>query len=190
MSYLKPRNLLLVMALILALILLTVIGLRYRPGSPLQKVVKALPKGVDVAMQDVDYTHLEEGQARWRLVARQADRQSATGLLAVKSPRMSFYDASGKPSGYLEADQGQVSEDYQKVRLLGHVVVKNPDGYTLYTDHLDYDQVSRMATSDARVRLVGAGLELEGTGLELNVPKRSLRLKADVSGVLDPAKRK
>jgi LPS export ABC transporter protein LptC len=190
MSYFKPRNLLLVLALALALILLAVIGLRYRPASQLQTVVKALPKGVDVSMQDIDYTHLEEGQARWRLVASQVVRQAETGRLAVNRPRMSFYDAQGEPSGSLEADQGEVSDDYQRVRLIGHVVLRNPDGYTLYTDHLDYDQDSQTATSDAHVQLVGEGVQLEGTGLVFNVPKRLLNLSADVRGSLDPAERK
>jgi LPS export ABC transporter protein LptC len=189
MSYFKPRNLLLVMALALALILLAVIGLRYRPASQLQTMVKALPKGVDVSMQDIDYTHLEEGQARWRLVARQVARQAETGVLAVNRPRMSFYDAQGESAGSLEADQGEVSDDYQKVRLSGHVVLKNPDGYTLYTDHLDYDQASKTATTDAHVQLVGEGVQLEGTGLVFNVPKRVLHLRADVKGSFDPAKR-
>jgi len=189
MSYFKPRNLLLVMALALALILLAVIALRYQPASQLRKVVKALPKGVDVSMQDIDYTHLEDGQARWRLVARQVARQAETGLLSVIRPRMSFYDAQGNPSGSLEADQGEVSDDYQKVRLKGHVVLKNPDGYTLYTERLDYDQASHMATSDAHVQLLGGGIQLEGTGLEFNVPKRLLQLNADVEGSFDSAMR-
>jgi LPS export ABC transporter protein LptC len=187
MSYFKPRNLLLVMALGLALILLAVIALRYRPASQLQKVVKALPKGIDVSMQDIDYTHLEEGRARWRLVARQVARQAETGLLAVSRPRMSFYDAQGSPSGSLEADLGEVSDNYQKVELKGHVVLKDPDGYSLYTDQLDYDQSSRTATSEAHVQLIGKGVRLEGTGLVYNVPKRHLQLQADVEGSFEPA---
>jgi LPS export ABC transporter protein LptC len=189
MSYFKPRNLLLVMALALALILLAVIALRYRPASQLQTLVQTLPKGVDVSMQDIDYTHLEKGQARWRLVARQVARQADTGLLAVNRPRMSFFDAQGEPSGSLEADRGEVSDDYQTVRLIGQVVLKNPEGYTLYTAHLDYDQASQTATTDARVQLVGDGVQLEGTGLEFNVPKRLLHLKADVVATFEPAKR-
>ena len=102
---------------------------------------------------------------------------------------MSFYDAQGESAGSLEADQGEVSDDYQKVRLSGHVVLKNPDGYTLYTDHLDYDQASKTATTDAHVQLVGEGVQLEGTGLVFNVPKRVLHLSADVKGSFDPAKR-
>ena len=189
MSTFRPRNLLLVLALALALILVIVISLRYRPGNQLQKVVEALPKGVDVAMEDIDYTHLEEGQARWRLVARQVSRQSATGLLAVSSPRMHFFDSLGEPSGSLEADRGEVSDDYQTVRLTGHVVLANPEGYTLYTDHLDYDQASKIARTDANVKLVGDGVQLEGTGMVFEVSRLFLQLQSNVTGTLDTGKR-
>jgi hypothetical protein len=39
------------------------------------------------------------------------------------------------------------------------------------------------------VQLVGEGVQLEGTGLVFNVPKRVLHLRADVKGSFDPAKR-
>lgn len=189
MSIFRPRNLLLLLALALALILVIVIGLRYRPGNQLQKVVEALPKGVDVAMEDIDYTHLEEGQARWRLVARQVSRQSETGLLAVSSPRMNFFDSRGESSGSLEADRGEVSDDYKTVRLTGHVVLVNPEGYTLYTDHLDYHQDSRTASTDAHVKLVGDGVQLEGNGLVFEVSRQLLQLQSNVTGILDAGKR-
>lgn len=190
MSYLKPRNLLLVMALGLALVLLAVIALRYRPGSQLQSLVESLPQGVDVSMQDIDYTHIEEGRPRWRLVAEQVERQAATGLLGVGSPQMSFYDPEGELSGTLQAGEGEVSDDYRKVLLRGDVILQNSAGYTLYTDHLDYDQSTQTATTDAYVRLVGNGLNLEGTGLAFHVQQQRLNLHADVKGTLDSGKLK
>ena len=73
MSYLKPRNLLLVLALVLALVLFAVIAMRYSPEQQLEAVVKALPKCIDVALEDIDYTHIEDGKPRWRLVSNQVE---------------------------------------------------------------------------------------------------------------------
>jgi LPS export ABC transporter protein LptC len=178
------------MALILALVLLAVIALRYRPESRLQKMVQALPKGIDVALQDIDYTHIEDGRARWRLVAQQVERQAESGFLRVDGPQMTFYDDGGETKGSLQADEGVISDNYQKVGLNGEVVLKNPSGYVLYTDHLDYDQATRMATTDAHVRLLGEGLSLEGTGLVFDVQKSQLRLQANVKGTFDSVKTK
>ena len=185
MSYFKPRNFLLVLALGLALVLLAVIALRYRTESKLQTLVEALPKGIDVSLQDIDYTHIEDGSARWRLVAQQVERQSASGVLGLTSPQLSFYDEQGQPKGFLQAGKGDVSDDYQQVRLRGDVVLKNAAGYTLYTDSLDYDHTKQVATTDANVRMVADGVQMEGRGLVFFLKQERLLLKADVKGTLD-----
>lgn len=190
MSYFKPRNLLLVLALGLALTLLVVIALRYRPGNQLQTIVKALPDGIDVSLQDLDYTHIENGKARWRLVAKQVERKSSSGVMGVSSPHLSFYDEDGKLEGSLQAGNGEVSDDYQHVSLREDVVLKNSDGYTLYTDYLDYDHATQTATTDAHVRLVGDDMRLEGTGLIFNLRQKHLSLNADVKGSFDSERKK
>jgi LPS export ABC transporter protein LptC len=190
MSYFKSRNLLLVMALGLALVLLAIIVLRYRPQSPLQRMERTLPKGVDVSLQDIDYTHVEEGHARWRLVARQVERRAESGSLNVDSPQMDFYDMQGGSKGSLQADRGIISDDYQKVGLRGDVILKNSAGYTLFTDSLDYDQSTQTATSDATVRLVSEGLHVEGSGLVLYPHQDRFFLNADVKASFDTAKMK
>ena len=185
MSYFKPRNLLLVLALGLALILLVVIVLRFRPESQMQALVKALPEGVDVSLQDIDYTHIEEGRARWHLVAQQAERNSASGVLGLINPELKFFDDQGEPKGALSAGKGDVSDDYQQVRLRDDVVLQNTAGYTLYTDRLDYDHTTQTATTDAHVLLLADGVHLEGTGLVFYLKQQRLKLQADVKGSFD-----
>ena len=186
MSYFKPRNLLLVLALGLALVLLAVISLRYRAESQLQSLVEVLPKGIDVALQDIDYTHIEDGSARWRLVAQQVERQSASGILGLVGPQLSFYDEQGESKGFLQAGKGEVSDDYQQVRLRDDVVLKSSAGYTLYTDSLDYDHATQMATTDAHVRMVAEGMDLEGNGLVFYLQQERLLLNADVKAAFEP----
>jgi LPS export ABC transporter protein LptC len=190
MSYFKPRNLLLVLALGLALVLLVVIALRYRPGNQLQTIVEALPDGIDVSLQDIDYTHIENGKARWRLVAQQVERQSSSGIMAVSSPQLNFYSEDGELKGSLQAGRGEVTDDYQNVRLRENVVLKNSAGYTLFTDYLDYDHTTQLATTDAHVRLVADGMSLEGTGLTFDLKQESLFLNADVKGSFDSGQMK
>lgn len=181
----KPRNLLLVLALALALVLLIVIVLRYRTETQLQSLVKALPKGIDISLQDIDYTHLEEGKARWRLVAQQVERQSASGSLALIGPQLSFFDEQGVEKGSLKAGRGELSDDYKKVRLRDNVILKKSSDYTLYTDSLDYDHETQLVKTKASVRMVSDGAHLEGKGLVFDVKRERLQLNADVKGVID-----
>jgi len=92
MSYLKPRNFLLVLALALALMLIVVIAMRYSPEQQLEAVVKALPKGIDVALEDIDYTHIEDGTPRWRLVSNQVKRKADSDVLGLTEPELNFFD--------------------------------------------------------------------------------------------------
>lgn len=186
MSYFKPRNLLLVLALGLALTLLSVIVLRYRPESQLQTIVKALPEGIDVSLEDIDYTHIEKGLARWRLVSPQVERLSESGALGLSLPQLSFYDEQGEPLGSLQAGRGEVSNDYQQIKLRDDVILNYASGYTLYTEYLDYDHATQMASTDAKVRLVAEGMHLEGKGMTFNSKKSILKVNSGIKGSLDP----
>jgi LPS export ABC transporter protein LptC len=189
MSYFKSRNLLLVLALGLALILLSVIVMRYRPESQLQTLAKSLPEGIDVSLQDIDYTHIENGKPQWRLVAQQVERQSESGALDLVRPQLSFYNEQGEPEGSMQAGIGEVSDDYLQVRLREDVVLKNTAGYTLYTDQLDYDHATQVATTDEHVRLIGDKVNLEGVGLQFYVKSKFLRLEKQVKGTFDSKRR-
>ncbi|MEJ2492360.1 MAG: LPS export ABC transporter periplasmic protein LptC [Desulfuromonadales bacterium] len=155
MSYFRPRNLLLVLALILAAVLTIVIVLRYQPASQLETIVKALPKGVDIALQDIDYTHMEQGQARWRLIARQVEHQAAT-------------------KSSLQAGGGLVTDDYRKVILHDEVVLNNAPDYTVHAARLVYDQDQQTITTEGFVRLEAGGMHLEGQGMTLFIQDQRL----------------
>ncbi len=186
MSYFRPRNLLLVLALALAVVLLAVIAMRYRPENNLRTIVKALPEGIDVSLQDIDYTHIEDGRARWRLVARQVERQAKSSTLVVSGPQMSFYDEQGEVRGSLQALSGEVSEDYRKVLLNDEVILKNSSGYTLFADRLTYDHDTQTVTTDSAVRLESKGLRLKGRGLVFHIQTKLLQLNEQVEGVFEP----
>ncbi|MEJ2520594.1 MAG: LPS export ABC transporter periplasmic protein LptC [Desulfuromonadales bacterium] len=174
MSYFRPRNLLLVLALILAAVLTIVIVLRYQPASQLETIVKALPKGVDIALQDIDYTHMEQGQARWRLIARQVEHQAATKTLVVSAPRLNFFDEKGDISGSLQAGGGLVTDDYRKVILHDEVVLNNAPDYTVHAARLVYDQDQQTITTEGFVRLEAGGMHLEGQGMTLFIQDQRL----------------
>lgn len=191
MSYFRPRNLLLVLALFLATGLAVTITRNFRPEKKLEAIVKALPEGVELSLQDIDYTHLEDGRPRWRLVAEQVERQAASGLLVVRNPQLTFYaERDGREEGTLTAESGEVSDDYLKVRLRGDVVLKKADGYTLQAEQLDYDHDQQSVTSDAAVSLTSTGMKLQGRGLVYNLKQQRLTLASQVRGVFAEGQRK
>ncbi|NJC87927.1 MAG: LPS export ABC transporter periplasmic protein LptC [Desulfuromonas sp.] len=135
MILLKPRNLLLLLALILAGVMAAIVLMRYRAPVEVAEVAKVLPTGVDVALQDINYTHTEGGVSRWRLAAKQVEHRAAEKVTALRDLQVTFYDVKGAELGTLKARNGQVDADYSVVEVRDQVDVIS-GGYTLQTDFL------------------------------------------------------
>ena len=190
MKLLKPRHLLLLLALILAGALATIVALRYRPAVELAEVVKALPSGVDLALQDINYTHSEAGVARWRLVAKQVQHRSEPQGMVVADLQLTFFDAAGIEQGTLTARNGQVDADFSVVEVRGEVQIVSRNGYTLQTEHLTYRQQDRTIRTDAPVRLVSKEMQLDGVGMTLDLATHRLQVHDKVRAVVKAWPRK
>lgn len=186
MSYFRARNLLLVFALVLAAGLAVTITLRVQPEAVIKTAVESLPEGVDLALKDIDYTHVQEGIARWRLKAEQVEHQSSDKLLLVRKPHLDFYDEEGELQGTLVAEAGQVTSAYDHVVVNGEVVLESVHGYTFFTKTLEYDHKRQRVTTDDPVKLLGEGVMVTGKGLNLNLVTRKLIIRADVDALFEP----
>jgi len=190
MNLLKPRHLLLLLALLLAGALATIVALRYRPSVELAEVVKALPSGVDLALQDINYTHSEAGVARWRLVAKQVQHRSEQQGMVVADLQLTFFDPEGIEQWKLTARNGLVNADFSVVEVRGEVQIVSRNGYTLQTDHLIYHQEDRSIRTDAPVRLVSTMIQLDGIGLTVDLATQRLQVHNKVRAVVQAQPKK
>jgi len=190
MNLLKSRHLLLLLALILAGTLAAIVALRYRPAGQLAEVVKALPSGVDLALQDINYTHSEAGVARWRLVAKQVQHRAEQQGMVVADLQLTFFDPAGVEQGKLTARNGQVNADFSVVEVRGEVQIVSRNGYTLETDHLTYRQEDRSIRTDAPVRLVSKSMQLDGVGMTVDLTTQRLQVHDKVRAVVQAQPRK
>lgn len=185
MALIRPRHLLLLLAILLACALAIIVATRYRPAAELREVAKALPAGVDAALQDIDYTHSEGGITRWRLMARQVEHRTSAQGTAVGDLRLTFYAVDGTEQGAIKASNGKIDADFAVIEVNGDVEIVSRRGFTLKTDHLTFRQQDRSLRSDAPVKLVAAGLQLDGKGLVLDLDRQHLRILAKVRASLD-----
>lgn len=186
MPLLRPRNLLLLLALVLAGVLAAIVTVRYRPEPDVAQIVKSLPTGIDVALQHINYTHSEGGVARWKLVADQVEQRSTDRSTSAKDLQLTFFADDGTEQGTLTARQGEVDADYAVVKVQDDVKIVNRNGYTLQTDHLIYRQADRSIRTDAPVKLTNDRLQLDGVGLHLDLASRHLIVLSRVRAVLQP----
>lgn len=191
MALLRPRNLLLLLALLLLGALAAIVAYRYRPPAKVAELVKALPSGVDLALQEIRYSHTEGGIERWRLVAGRVEHLSAEKQTAIRNLELRFFDASGAEQGVLKAVNGQVNADFSVIEVRDQVEFVIRDGYHLQTTNLTYTQQDRSIRTDAPVMMAGKALELKGVGLHLDFGTRRLKILDRVRATIQvrPAKR-
>lgn len=184
MSPLKHRNLVLLLALVLAAALAFTIAIRYRSVNDVAELVEALPSEVELALQDVDYMHSEAGVARWRLEAKRAARSATEGQLAVENIALTFYDDQGVQQTVVHADEGDANKEFSEIYLRGHVRVESERGYRLTTEQLVYRQGERKVFSEAPVVFDIGNLSVKGHGLELDLESQAVTVYDHVEAVL------
>jgi LPS export ABC transporter protein LptC len=186
MSLYRPRNLLLLLALTIAVMLAAMVMLRYRPPADVAELARALPKGVGLALEQINYTHAEGGVARWRLVAARVEHHSAEQVTALRDLQLTYFDANGVEQGTLTARNGRADAAFTVIEVRDEVEIISRSGYTLQSEQLTYHQADRSLRTDAPVRLTAAGLRLDGVGLYLDLASQRLQVLSAVRAELHP----
>lgn len=168
----RVRNALAALILALATALTLFIVTNLRDNAP-EEILESLPKNVDISLKQINYTETRNGQRSWTLTAHSAAHNLAEGVARIENIRMIFFDQKlGELQ--IEADHGSLATEQRTVSAEGNVTIRSPEGYTFYTDRLDYRESERMIRTDASVRLESSLLRVTGRGLRLNVDDRSL----------------
>jgi lipopolysaccharide export system protein LptC len=165
-----------ILALASALALFIVSNLR---GNAPDEVLESLPKNVDLSLKKIDYTETRDGQPTWTLTADSAAHNLKEGVARIENVRMTFFD-EGLGNLSLQADHGELATEKREVTAMGNVVIRSPQGYSFYTDRLDYYERDRTIRTDQAVRLVSSTGTISGRGMRLNVANRTVTLLAEV----------
>lgn len=144
-------------------------------------VIEALQPGVDVELTEVRFSETRQGVRKYLLTAASAT-YSAHGISLVKQIEVNFFDAGGRETMHLRADEGDLSGNEQEVNLRGDVVLTGSQGFVLKTDHLTYSKVDDRLQTDATVTLESPQGVLRGRGLIVAPQQERLQLLYDVSG--------
>jgi LPS export ABC transporter protein LptC len=159
-------------------------GLLLRWGmSEGQALVTALSPGVDVELTEIRFSETRQGVRKYLLAAASAT-YSAHGISSMKRIEVTFFDAGGRETMRLRADEGDLLGTDQAVNLRGDVVLTGAQGYVLKTEHLTYSKAADRLQTDARVTLESAQGILRGRGLIVAPQQEQLQLLHDVSGEL------
>ncbi len=139
-----------------------------------------------VRIEEVRYSGIKDGFKEWELQAGSATYFERDGVTLFDDVRIVFYARNGV-SYTLRAKKGRYTERAGRIEVSGDVVIVSDDGYTLNTSALTYLTEKKVVTSDKEVRITSQGMEIEGTGLLIEVEKERFRILKDVKTVLENA---
>jgi LPS export ABC transporter protein LptC len=154
------------------------------------KALKLLPEAA-LQIKDFHRAQVEEGRKVWEVFGEEASYHKAEGQLLLKKPRIFFYqkdnttvEATGD-QGTLWLEDGQ--GDMQKAQLLGDVEV-DFRGYILKTGEILYFKSKNQMILPGRVSVRGAGMELDGSHMEVSLDNDKMRLNQGVRTKVEPDK--
>ena len=181
----RARLRLLVVAVILVVlgaggVLLTRSFLSQRKADLSRRVLDLLP---EVAQRIVDFRRLkvDDGRKVWEVSAREARYFDDEQLVSVEEPSVMIFLEDGRILK-LRGKQGKIflgGQDLQRVEIDGDIGVEIGE-YALRSDHASYEREQDVVVVPGRVSITGAGIEVHGENLRLEVKAQRLHLSQDV----------
>jgi LPS export ABC transporter protein LptC len=159
---------------------------RYEP----QQLVELLPEDVELALQDLHYTHNEEGRKLWTLDADKAEYLKESSVAKLEDVRLIYFQTRSFGDVRLRADRGEMDQDSRQLDIWGDIVLTTENQEQFFTDRLHYDDQQRLLSTEEPVRMVSPRLELTGTGMELDIERGYMLVKKAVRVQIQPAKDK
>ncbi len=183
----KVRRLL-ALLIVLAVVALGVTFWRdVRQRSP-EELLEALPKQIDLSLDQLHYTQNENGQRSWTLDADKAEYQREQSQAVLENVRLQFYRSGDTGDIQLEAEHGLLHQETREVEVWGQVVVRTGRGEQLFTERLHYNDQQRLLSTPEAIRVVAPRHELTGTGLLFELDNGRLEVKNDVWMLLLPGR--
>lgn len=151
-----------------------------------QQLVEALPDGVELALDDLHYTHNEDGQRLWTLDAENAEYLKEGQRVLLQQVKLHYYRNNSFGEVELTADRGVFDQTVNSLDVEGNVIVTAARGEQLFTERLHYDDKARLLTTEEPVRMLSEQMELSGRGMIVDLDQGRMQVLHDVRSVLRP----
>ncbi|KPJ99199.1 MAG: hypothetical protein AMJ60_05785 [Desulfobacterales bacterium SG8_35] len=144
---------------------------------------KSIPKDVDLALENIQYTKTHNGKTLWTLVADSAAHSMEDSIIRIENIRMVFFD-SDMGDIVLTADQGEIIPQNKTVKVRSNVTVASTSGKVMQTEYLEYIEATNSLHTDKMVRMNFDHFTVSGKGMKMDIEKRIIYLSGSVKALL------
>jgi LPS export ABC transporter protein LptC len=191
----KTRRLILLLAIVLSLgavaykVVDSVVASKAREirKNPL-KALDYLPEAA-LRIKDFHRAKVENGRKIWELFGDEANYSKEQREAVIKQPRFYYYNKEGETAetSGAEARLFLSDTDLEKLQLQGGVRVSYQD-FVLNSEEAVYIPAKEVIVFPQKVTMVGDGLELEASSMEVALQDQTVRLERNVKTKLEPDK--
>jgi LPS export ABC transporter protein LptC len=156
-------------------------------ASPM-KALDYLPESA-LRLKDFHRAKIEDGRKVWELFGDEASYFKEQKEAVVKRPRFHYYDKKGDLAE-TTADEALIylnERELEKMELRGGIRVTF-QGYVLNSAEANYLPAKDQIVLPSRTTVVGDGIAVEGSRMEVDLETKKVRLVHDVKTKIEPEK--
>ncbi|HEY3154218.1 MAG TPA: LPS export ABC transporter periplasmic protein LptC [Candidatus Binatia bacterium] len=185
--------------ILLLAILLSLGGVAYKATEFVQRVQKEIKKNPIKAldylpesalhMKEFHRAKIENGRKIWELFGDEASYFKEQKEAIIKKPRFYYYDKKGEVVE-TTGDEAHLyinEKELERMELRGDIQVSF-QGYLLKSEEANYLPAKDQVILPNRTTVVGEGIELEGSSMEIELEDRKIRLVHRVKTKIEPEK--
>jgi LPS export ABC transporter protein LptC len=152
------------------------------------KALDSIPEAA-LSIKDFHRAKIEDGRKVWELFGDEANYLKEQKEAVIKKPRFYYYDKKGKMAetsgniAHLFFSENQL----EKMHIEGRVQVAY-QGYVLKSDEAIYLPAKEQIVMPRRTTVVGDGVEVEGSRMEVELEDQKVRLLRNVKTKIEPQK--
>ena len=153
-----------------------------------RKILDYLPESA-LHMKDFHRAKIENGRKVWELFGEEANYYKEQKQAVIKKPRFYYYDRKGEVIE-TTGDEARIfltDKELERMELQGDVQVLF-QGYLLKSEQANYLATEDQIVLPVHTTVVGEGMEVEGSRMEVEVESKKIRLIRDVKTKLEPEK--
>jgi LPS export ABC transporter protein LptC len=147
-----------------------------KPKLPVGDKIEDIPNYV---MQGFKLRSTEKGGIEWEMEAKGAQVFEIKNKAYAQEFKMRTFDKSGAIS-VLTGDRAVIDTNTNFLEATGNVRLKSDNGMLLITDKLFWDDVKKLAYSEAPVTVIKGSTVLKGVGFESDMYMRNLKIHSRV----------
>ena len=156
-------------------------------ANPL-KALDYLPEST-LQIKDFHRSKIEDGRKVWELFGEEASYFKEQKEAVIQKPRFYYYDKEGEVAE-TQGDEARIylnEKELERMELRGAIQVSF-QGYVLKSEEANYLPAKDQIVLPSRTTVVGDGIAVEGSRMEVELEDKKIRLIQSVKTKIEPEK--